>query len=256
MPQKTFSIEGKVAVVTGGASGIGRAVVERFVGAGAKVTILDITESRKLAESLGAAFVQADVANEAEIARALGEIAARHGPIDVLVNNAAIQPFGPSVEEEKVEDFKRTLEVNVLGVFHGLKHGPRHMPDGASIINTASIAGFTPAPGMGKYGASKAAVIHLTRTAAIELGPRRLRVNCVCPGITRTPVVADDPEHKEERQAAVLAPLERAAEPHEIAGIYHFLAAPESSYVTGQAFTIDGGLTSGWSRRLVELLAR
>lgn len=252
-----FSIEGKVCVVTGGASGIGRAIVERFVHAGANVTIIDIADDgRAVAENVGAGFVRADVSKEEEVARALDEIAERSGRIDVLINNAAIQLFGPSVEDETAEDFTRTFEVNVCGVFYGLKHGPRHMPDGGSIVNTASIAGFTPAPGMGKYSASKAAVIHLTQTAAIELAHRKIRVNCVCPGITRTPVVADDPEQKEERQAAILAPLGRAAEPHEIAGIYHFLAAPESAYATGQAFTIDGGLTSGWSRRLVDVLAR
>ncbi|MCZ6721371.1 MAG: SDR family oxidoreductase [Alphaproteobacteria bacterium] len=249
-----FSIEGMVAVVTGGASGIGRAVAERFARAGAKVAIIDIADGREPAERMGADFIRADVAEEDDVARALAEIAQKNAEINILVNNAAIQPFGPTMEEETAEDFKRTFEVNVNGVFYGLKHAPRHMPDGASIINTASISGFTPMPGIGKYGASKAAVIFLTQAAAIELAERRIRVNCVCPGITRTPVVTADPERKEERMAAILTPLGRAAEPDEIAGIYHFLAAPESGYVTGQTYLVDGGLTTGWSKQLVDTL--
>jgi len=252
-----FSIENKVAVITGGASGIGRAVAARFVQAGARVTVLDITESREATKKLGAEFIRSDVSNEIDLKAALEAVSERNGKIDVLINNAAIQPFGPTLEDERAADFKRTFEVNTYGVFYGLKYGPRLMPDGASIINTASISGFAPVSGTGKYGASKAAVVLLTKAAALELAGRRIRVNCVCPGITRTPVVTDDPEKKEERLAAILTPLGRAAEPEEIAGIYHFLAAPESAYITGQAYVVDGGMTDGWSAQLVDrLLAR
>jgi NAD(P)-dependent dehydrogenase (short-subunit alcohol dehydrogenase family) len=249
-----FSIEGKVAVVTGSARGLGQAIVERFAAAGAKVTLVDWNDAGELAAGLGGDFVKADVSDEAQIAAMLEGVAAKHGRIDILVNNAAHQPLDKYLTEDDAEEFTRTFQINVNGVFYGLKHAPGHMPEGASIINTASISALAAQPGYGRYGATKGAVIHLTQASAVELGPRGIRVNCVCPGVMRTPVVTDVPGEPETRMAELQAPLGYAAEPEDVAPVYHFLASSESAYVTGAAIVADGGVMAGWPKTMVERL--
>ena len=249
-----FSIEDKVAVVTGSARGLGQAIAERFAAAGAKVTLVDWNDASALAKKLGGDFVKVDVSDEAQVAAMLEGVAAKHGRIDILVNNAAHQPLDKDLIKDDAEEFNRTFQINVNGVFYGLKHGPGHMPDGASIINTASISALAAQPGYGRYGATKGAVIHLTQASATELGPRGIRVNCVCPGVIRTPVVTEVPGEPETRMTELQAPLGRAAEPEEIAPVYHFLASPDSSYVTGTAMVADGGVMAGWPKTMVETL--
>lgn len=249
-----FSIEGKVAVVTGSARGLGQAIAERFSAAGATVTLVDWNDASGLTGRLGGDFVKADVSDESQIAAMLEGVASKHGQIDILVNNAAHQPLDKELTVDDAGEFNRTFQINVNGVFYGLKHGPGHMPDGASIINTASISALAAQPGYGRYGATKGAVIHLTQASAVELGPRGIRVNCVCPGVIRTPVVTEVPGEPETRMAELQAPLGRAAEPDEIAPVYHFLAAPDSVYVTGAAIVVDGGVMAGWPATMIERL--
>jgi NAD(P)-dependent dehydrogenase (short-subunit alcohol dehydrogenase family) len=134
-----------------------------------------------------------DVSDQSQVINLAETVAAKHGQIDILVNNAGIQPFGPMLDEERTEDFQHVLDVNVKGVFLSLKHAPEHMPDGASIINTASVSGYFAMPGVAKYSVSKGAILNLSQAGAVELAPRGIRVSSVCPGITLTPVVTEDP---------------------------------------------------------------
>jgi NAD(P)-dependent dehydrogenase (short-subunit alcohol dehydrogenase family) len=243
-----FDLSGKAAVVTGAASGIGLAVARRFRAAGAQVTIADRIDAGGLAAQLGAQFVQADVSVEAEVAALLDAARAQHGRVDILVNNAGIQPLGVGFADLTEALLARTLAVNVAGVAFGIKHAARMLEEGGRVINTGSFVGQIATPGAAAYATSKAAVIHLTRLGAIELAPRRITVNCVCPGTVRTPAVtaiADNPEIPFIEQTA---PLGRLAEVDEVAAAFHYLAAPEAAYVTGQVLNIDGGLTAGWRR--------
>ena len=247
-PAPFFDLAGKVAVVTGAASGIGRAVAERFAAAGAALTLIDRVDAAGLARELGAHAVRADVSSEADLAAALEAAVRHHGHLDVLVSNAGIQPLGVGFADLTEELLARTMAVNVNGVAFGIKHGGRLLSDGGRIINTGSFVGLLATPGAAAYATSKAAVIHLTRLGAIELASRRITVNCVCPGTVRTPAVTQIPDNPEIAFIEKTAPLGRLGEPGEIAAAFHFLAAPEAAYMTGQVLVIDGGLTAGWKQ--------
>jgi 3alpha(or 20beta)-hydroxysteroid dehydrogenase len=241
-----FSLTGKVAVVTGGASGIGRAIAGRFREAGADVLVVD---RRPPAD--GGDFFRADVAHEAEVAAMLDAARRRCGRVDILVNNAGIQPLGVGLDGVSGPLFDRTFAVNVQGVAFGLKHAGRVLVDGGRVINLASFVGTLAAPGAAVYGPSKAAVIQLTRLGAIELAPRRITVNAVSPGTIRTPAVTAIPGNPEIPFIERRTPLGRLGEPEEVAALCHFLAADEAAYITGQNIGIDGGLTAGWTEYAV-----
>jgi NAD(P)-dependent dehydrogenase (short-subunit alcohol dehydrogenase family) len=236
-----FSLRGKAAVVTGGSSGIGQAIARRFTAAGARVLVADRRRGDEEFE-----FIETDVAHEEAVAAMLDEARNRFGRVDILVNNAGIQPLGVGFSALTGPLLERTFGVNVNGVAFGLKHAGRVLADGGRVINLASFVGMLAVPGAAVYAASKAAVIHLTRLAAIELAPRRICVNAVSPGTIRTAAVigiADNPEipFMEKR-----TPLGRLGEPDEVAALCHYLAADEAAYLTGQNIAIDGGLTAGW----------
>jgi NAD(P)-dependent dehydrogenase (short-subunit alcohol dehydrogenase family) len=237
-----FSLAGKFAIVTGGSSGIGRAIARRFVAAGARVLVAD----RRPAPD-GFEFHAADVSREPEVAGLLDAARQRFGRVDVLVNNAGIQPLGVGFADLTAELLERTLAVNVHSVAFGLKHAARVLADGGRVINTASFVGMIGVPGGAAYATSKAAVIQLTRLGAIELAPRGITVNAVSPGTIRTPAVTDIPANPEIAFIARRAPLGRLGEPEEVAALYHFLASDDAGYVTGQNIAIDGGLTAGWN---------
>lgn len=237
-----FSITGKVAVVTGGSSGIGQAIARRFRDAGARVLIAD-----RLSSPDGFAFEQTDVAHEPEIERALVAAQTRFGRVDILVSNAGIQPLGVGFQDLTPELLQRTWAVNVHGVAFGIKHAAQRLSDGGRVINLASFVGLIATPGAAAYATSKAAVIHLTRLGAIELAPRRITVNAVSPGTIRTPAVTSTPHNPEIPFMEKRTPLQRLGEPEEVAGLCHFLASDEASYITGQTISIDGGLTAGWT---------
>lgn len=245
-PGPHFSLAGRVAVVTGGASGIGRAIVDRFVAAGASVSVLDRRPGGFAHREV--ACVEADVSDEAAVASALESIRDLYGRLDIVVNNAGIQPLGVGFDELTGDLLDRTFAVNVKGVAYGIKHAGRLMERGGRIVNTGSFVGLTGIPGGAAYATSKAAVVHLTRLAAIEFASRGITVNCVCPGTIRTPAVTEIPDNPEIPFAEQRTPLGRLGEPEEIAAAFHFLASPEASYITGAILSVDGGIGAGWER--------
>ncbi len=240
-----FSLDDRTAVVTGGCSGIGRAVVERFLAAGASVSVLDRCPG-PLPE--GVDFHRVDVSDEAALAEALREVASKRGGLDILVNNAGIQPLGVGFDDIGAALLEKTFAVNVNGVAYGIKHAGRLMSKGGRIVNTGSFVGLLGVPGGAVYATSKAAVVHLTRLGAIELAPRGITVNCVCPGTVSTPAVTDIPDNPEIPFIEGRTPLGRLATPDEIAAAFHFLASPEASYLTGAILSVDGGISAGWER--------
>ena len=251
-----FDLSGKNTVIFGGTAGIGLAVAQRFVQAGARVLIAGRRAGEEIAAGIGASFVAVDVTAEAQVRRALEQAAEGDGRgdgLDVIVNNAGVGVSGRTIAEEPIAELDLRLAVNLKGVYHALKHGPGFMGQGGSIINTASVANFLTLPGYGSYSASKAALVSLTRTAALELAPRGIRVNAVCPGSIKTEMLAQNP--REIALVEKLAPLGRIGELADIVGIYHFLAAGESAYITGQAMAVDGGLTAGFGQGLMAALA-
>ncbi|HVU33679.1 MAG TPA: SDR family oxidoreductase [Opitutaceae bacterium] len=241
-PRPAFSLAGKAAVVTGGSSGIGRAIVRRFMAAGANVLVAD---RRPPADDVP--YVATDVSDEPSVAAMLAAGVAAFGRVDILVNNAGIQPLGVPFDDLTPELLGRTFAVNVHGVAFGVKHAARVLAEGGRIINTASFVGMIGVPGGTAYAASKATVIHLTRLAALELAPRRITVNAVSPGTIRTPAVTGIPDNPEIAFIEQRAPLRRLGEPDEVAATCQFLASDEAAYITGQNIAIDGGLTTGWT---------
>ncbi|MDD5200784.1 MAG: SDR family oxidoreductase [Terrimicrobiaceae bacterium] len=239
-----FSLVGKIAIVTGAASGIGLAVAERFLAAGADVTGLD--RSPKFGRSFPC--IQGDVADESQLAAAFDGVAAQHGRLDIVVNNAGIQPLGVGFADLTPQLLERTFAINTHGVALGIKHAARHLGHGGRIVNTGSFVGTIGVPGGSAYAASKAAVIHLTRLAAVELAPRGITVNCVCPGTVATPAVLGIPNNPEIPFAESRTPLGRLATPGEVAAAFHFLASDEAGYITGAILPVDGGITAGWER--------
>ena len=242
-----FSIHGKAAVVTGGGSGIGLAIVQRFCENGARVLMVDrLGEKQSLVAGTGALFQRADVSVEAEVAGALAAAVKAFGRVDVLVNNAGIQPLGVRLDDLTGPILDRTFAVNVNGVAFGMKHAGRVMADGGRVINLASFVGMIGVPGGTAYAASKAAVIHLTKLGALELAPRRITVNAISPGTTLTPAVTGIADNPEIPFIERRTPLGRLARPEEVAALCHFLATEEAACLTGQNIALDGGLTAGW----------
>ena len=251
-------LEGKNAIVTGGASGIGRAICELFAEEGARLTIADIDVAggeRTLANVRAAGgtaqFVATDVSKEADVEGMVQAAVDAYGAVNILVNDAAAFVFG-EVQDVSDADWARVFGVNVIGQAYCVKHVLPHMKaaGGGAIVNLASVSGFIAQPGFIPYNASKGAVMQLTRCLALDLAPHNIRVNCVCPGSVLTPaterhrkfVGADREEFMEEAGASNF--MKRVAEPREIAYGALFLASDEASFVTGTPLVMDGGLTA------------
>jgi len=251
-----MQLQGKVAVITGGASGMGKATVLRFLAEGAQVVIADFnaqTGADTLAEAAAAGFgdavrfIKTDVAREADVEAMLSCAVDTFGRLDVVFNNAGVGGAIGPLTETTVESWDYTMDVLAKGVFLGLKHAARRMRaqgQGGSIINTASIAGLSGDAGPMVYSAAKAAVVSLTKSAAVELARDRIRVNAICPGFILTPLAdGGRPEAARERFAAAQPWPEYGTGEH-IAGAALFLAGADSAFVTGEALIVDGGLTA------------
>ncbi|WP_028839508.1 MULTISPECIES: SDR family NAD(P)-dependent oxidoreductase [Thermomonas] len=238
-------LEGKVALVTGGARGIGAAIVRRLHADGARVAITDVLDDagRALAAELGerTAYFHHDVGDEAAWVDTLAAATARFGGLHVLVNNAGI--FHPGqIADAAVSDVEQQFRVNQLGPFLGMKHAqaPLRAAGGGSIVNISSIAGQLGFPNAAAYVGTKWAVRGMTKTAALELAPAQIRVNSVHPGFIDTPMLDNNPP--EANQAGIEAtPLKRIGKPEEIAAAVAFLAGPDAGFVTGAELTVDGG---------------
>ncbi|VWX50057.1 SDR family NAD(P)-dependent oxidoreductase [Novosphingobium sp. 9U] len=235
-----FDLNGKSIVITGAGSGIGEATAQRLQRAGAHVLVGDISDVGNTVRGWGCEFRRTDVSDEAQMAALLDEAVDRFGKLDVLVNNAAIANTH-AVAEADLERANRYYRVNALSVLAGIREAAKRMTAGGSIVSIASLSAVRGTPGWAEYAMSKAAIISVTQTAAVELGPQGLRVNAVCPGGVRTPLAVEVNGDALDKAMLALAPLGRIGKPEEIAAMIHFLASDDASYVTGQAYAVDGG---------------
>ena len=249
-----FSLEGQVAIVTGGASGIGLKTVERFIAAGAKVILADLNDASETAARVGATFVQCNVTDESQVQVLMETTHKLHGRLDILVNNAGVFADYKKLTETDQKDYDFCYSVNRLGVAYGIKHGAPLMSDGGRIVNTASAAGLIGAVELASYVASKHAVVGLTKSAAIELGPRNIRVNCICPTTVNTPMAHVEGGEFMIEGEKLLVPLGRICEPEDAAALIHFLASNDCSFVNGQSIMLDGGMACGITEQAFEKL--
>jgi NAD(P)-dependent dehydrogenase (short-subunit alcohol dehydrogenase family) len=252
-------LSGRVAVITGGASGIGLATVRTYLDAGAKVVVGDFNaeKGQQLVDEVGdpgrLRFVRTDVAEEAEIEALIGAAVEAFGGLDVVFNNAGVGgAFGP-LTEISVADWDRTFAVLTRSVFLGTKHAARVMIEqgrGGSIINTASVAGLGGGAGPQAYSAAKAAVINFTYNSAVELARYRIRVNAICPGLVHTPLALGRHADKVRESMPTFQPWPDEGKPEYIAGLALYLAGPDSAFVTGEAIRADGGLLAAGPRMI------
>jgi len=250
-------LDGKVAVITGGASGIGERAVRLFIEEGARVVIADMQVERgeALAAELGdaAVFAKVEVRQEAEVKAAIDLAVSQWGRLDIIFNNAGFGGVIGPVEDTPADEFDMTYDVLVRGVFLGMKHAAPIMKKkgGGSIINTGSIAGLASGYSPHAYAGAKAAVIHMTKSVAMELGEHHIRVNAICPGFIATPLAANTVGRSDELIEKVLPSfsktqaIPRAGIPDDIAQMACWLAGDRSTFVTGQAMVVDGGLIGG-----------
>lgn len=254
-------LNGKVTVITGGASGIGEATVRLFVEEGARVVITDIQDEKgqRLAKELGAnaTYLHTDVSQEADVKAVINHSLETFERLDCIFNNAGVPGVRGPIESIPVEGFDQIVGVLLRGVFLGMKHtAPVMKRQGSgSIISTASVAGLR-AGSAHIYSTAKAAVIHLTRSVALELGESGVRVNCICPGYIATPLfgravglsteATDNMVERLKPIFAKLQPIQRPGLPEDVARAALWLASDDSSFVTGHALVVDGGLLTGF----------
>lgn len=247
---------GKSVLVTGAAGGIGRAAALAFAQEGARVAVVDVNQEAGeetvalIAQAGGEAFfTRTDISQSAQVEAMVAAVVARFGRLDCAFNNAGIEIENLPLAESDEATFDRVMSVNVKGVWLCMKHEIRQMlaqGGGGAIVNTASVAGLVGAPMMPIYGASKHAVVGLTKTAAAEYGRAGIRINSVCPGIIRTPMLDRALEREPRREKSVLKahPIGRLGEAGEIANAALWLCSDAASFVTGHQLAVDGGLTA------------
>jgi cyclopentanol dehydrogenase len=247
-----FDLHGKVAIVTGGASGIGKSAAELFADVGASVLVADVNDrgGQRVADGIGAAggmatFQHTDVSVVKELQAMIDRALEVYGKLDVLFNNAGIVYFKGSLSTSE-EEFKRTMDVNLKSVFFGSRFAAEKMKTGGSIINTSSVNAISGSADVVAYSASKGGVLALTVALAKEFAPRGIRVNCIIPGPIDTPINDTRPEIIKDRQGTLASfasatLLKRIGRPIDVAYGALYLASDASAYVTGSALTIDGG---------------
>lgn len=253
MTRNLLDYTGKVVLITGAASGIGRATALAFAEQGARLVIGDVGEgARDTVEQIKAMgseaiFVHADVSNSASVQALVNAAVETYGRIDAAFNNAGILPPTADFADMKEEDFDRIISVDLKGVFLCIKYEIQAMlkTGGGAIVNTASVAGVIADPGMAPYAAAKHGVVGLTKAAALDYARRGIRVNAIAPGLIRTPMTERwlaDPQISQALMAN--SPMGRAAEPEEMAGVVLFLCSPAASFVNGAVWLADGGMTA------------
>jgi len=247
--------EDRIVLVTGAASGIGRATALAFAGRGAVVIVSDITEAageetvQQIEQAGGQAqFIKADVAQVAEVLAMVQTISQTYGRLDFAINNAGIGGRGANVADYTLEDWQQVIDINLNGVFYCMKYELQQMvkQNGGTIVNTASVAGLRGLANSSAYSASKHGVIGLTKSAALEYARHNIRVNAVCPVFTRTPLFDKLFESRPDYEEKLLRniPLRRYGQPDDIAGVITWLCSDDAGFVTGLAVPIDGGLTA------------
>jgi len=252
-------LDSKTALITGSDSGMGQAMAEEFARAGANVAITFHTdeagaeESRRRVQAAGrkALVGQTDIRDEGSVGRLFEAVSSELGTPDILVNDAGVGSSGASVAEMTTEEFDRVIKTDLYGPFFCCREfiRRRESAGGGKIINITSVHEAIPSPGSAAYGAAKGGLLTLTRSLALELAPLRINVNAIAPGLIRTPMTAErtqDPAKMKEQLPNI--PWNRPGEPWEIARLALYLASADSDYVTGQSFTIDGGLEMNWGQ--------
>jgi NAD(P)-dependent dehydrogenase (short-subunit alcohol dehydrogenase family) len=236
-------LAGRIALITGGARGIGRATAELFAAEGAHVIATDVGAPSPEFASPEITFTHMDVASEADWKSVVSDIVASHGTIDILVNNAGIGGSQAVIDRESLVDWNRVVAVNQTGVFLGMREVIPHMRVRrcGSIVNFSSIWGISAVAGAAAYHATKGAVRNLTKNAAVTYAADGIRVNSIHPGIVATPMVLDEQPKSVSDAVIAATPLKRMAQPRELAYGCLFLASDESSFVTGAELVIDGG---------------
>ena len=248
-----FSLKDKSVFITGGASGIGLGTAQRFLEDGARVVIADVKPPPQAALDAGAVFLEVDITQRDIVVDAFAQAERAIGPLDAIVHNAGMPGKGAHIVDSDEAVLDKLVALNFYGTYYVLKYGPRHMRDGGAIVTTASVAGLQQNEGFFDYSATKAAVISMTKTAAVELGLRGIRCNAVCPGPVRTPMLP--PGHILNTLARQLSAVGRIAEVDDLVGVYHFLVSDESRYVTGHTMVVDGGRLTGYRQSVLAMLA-
>jgi NAD(P)-dependent dehydrogenase (short-subunit alcohol dehydrogenase family) len=253
-------IQGKVAVITGAASGMGRAAAIRFAKEGASIVLTDLnsqggeTAVAECAAAGGrAVFQRTDVTSEPDIKAAVARAVKEFGRLDIMYNNAGIAGAVGPIEKVESEAWDRTIATLLRAVYLGMKYSIPEMRKvgGGSIISTASVAGLRGVGYLAAYSAAKAAVVNLTQAVAIEVGHDKIRVNCICPGGVNTPLIhrgRPGAEENAENRMAKMQPIPRAGKPDDIANMALFLASDESNWISGTAMVVDGGVNTGNTR--------
>ncbi|MFW6321464.1 MAG: SDR family NAD(P)-dependent oxidoreductase [Halohasta sp.] len=240
-------LSGKTAIVTGGSEGIGKAIAEEFLEQGASVVIANRSadKGQQAADELGCSFIQCDVSSYDAVTDLVDRTVDEHGGLDIMVNNAGIGMIG-TVETTSIDDWQQLLEVNLNGVIYGTRAAmPYLMESSGCVLNVASVFGLVGGPQTAAYATAKGAVVNFTRTTAVDYAEAGVRVNSICPGFVRTAMTESELE-KDSFYEFVLnqTPIDRVAEPEEVAEPAAFMASDAASYITGVNLPIDGGWTT------------
>lgn len=242
-------LAGKVAIVTGATAGIGLGITEVYLEKGAKVVFCgrraekgQAIETELRSKGYDVTFIQADMSKDEDIQRLFDETVKIHGKVDIIVNNAGIMRMVPIADSDIANDWDSVINLNLRSYYVATKLAATMMEEGGSIVNIASIGGLSAAPSLASYGASKAAVISLTKTSAVEFAPKGIRVNAILPGTIFSEMMPRDGEFTAYTLAKI--PMGRGGEPREIGTVAAFLASEEASYITAETIKVDGGMTA------------